>query len=75
LPSLKGKMAAKKKEIVTWSAADLGIAADTVGANSGTKTIKVAPPPPRPKGEKIEGETPDEIADKLFTKLRDNQVI
>ncbi len=75
LPSLKGKMAAKKKEIVKWNAGDLGIGADTVGANSGTKTVKVAPPPPRPKGEKIEGETPDEIADKLFNKLRENQVI
>lgn len=75
LPSLKGKMAAKKKEITKWSASDLGIDAGTVGANSATKTVKVAPPPPRPKGEKIEGETPEEVADKLFEKLRDNQII
>lgn len=75
LPSLKGKMAAKKKEITKWSASDLGVDAGTVGANSATKTVKVAPPPPRPKGEKIEGETPEEVADKLFEKLRDNQII
>jgi len=75
LPSLKGKMAAKKKEIVKWSAADLGLNGDGIGANSGTKTVKVAPPAPRPSGEKIEGETPEEVADKLFTKLRDNQII
>jgi electron transfer flavoprotein beta subunit len=75
LPSLKGKMAAKKKEITKWSAADLGIAADQVGAGSGTKTVKVTPPPPRSKGEMIEGASPEEIADKLFKKLRENQVI
>ncbi|MBU8934402.1 MAG: electron transfer flavoprotein subunit beta/FixA family protein [candidate division Zixibacteria bacterium] len=75
LPSLKGKMAAKKKPITKWSAADLGLDGSDIGANSGTKTTKVAPPPPRPKGELIEGETPEEIAGKLFTKLRDNQVI
>lgn len=75
LPSLKGKMAAKKKEIVTWSAADLGVDPATVGANSGTTTFKVAPPPPRPKGERIEGGSPEEIADKLFQKLRENQIL
>ena len=75
LPSLKGKMAAKKKPITKWSAADLGLDGSDIGANSGTKTTKVAPPPPRPKGEIIEGETPEEVANKLFGKLRDNQVI
>lgn len=75
LPSLKGKMAAKKKEITKWTAADLGLDGSTVGANSGTKTAKVAPPPARPKGEIIEGETPEEVADKLFNKLRENQIL
>ncbi len=75
LPSLKGKMAAKKKEITRWSSADLEIDLSTVGSNSNTSTTKVSPPPPRPKGEMIEGETPEEIADKLFTKLRENQII
>ncbi len=75
LPSLKGKMAAKKKQITTWTAADLGLDTGSIGANSGTKTVKVAPPPERPKGEIIEGETPEEIADKLFTKLREKQII
>lgn len=75
LPSLKGKMAAKKVAITKWSAGDLGLDGNGVGANSGTKQLSVTPPPPRPKGEFIEGETPDEIADKLFKKLRDDQVI
>ena len=75
LPSLKGKMAAKKKTITKWTAADLGLDGSDIGANSGTKTTKVAPPPPRPQGEIIEGETPEEIAGKLFDKLRDKQII
>ncbi len=75
LPSLKGKMAAKKKEIVRYSAADLGLDGAGIGANSKTKVSKVSTPPPRPKGEMIEGETPDDIADKLFNKLRENQIL
>ena len=75
LPSLKGKMAAKKKEITRWNAADLGIDGNAVGANSRTRITKVTPPPPRPKGELIEGETPEEIADKLFNKLRENKIL
>jgi electron transfer flavoprotein beta subunit len=75
LPSLKGKMAAKKKEIVKWNAADLGLTGDGLGAQSKTKTLSVAPPPPHPKGEILTGETPEEIANKLFEKLRQNQVI
>ncbi|MDH4157366.1 MAG: electron transfer flavoprotein subunit beta/FixA family protein [candidate division Zixibacteria bacterium] len=75
LPSLKGKMAAKKKTIVRWSAADLGLDGSGIGVNSTTKTVKVAPPQSRPKGELVEGESPDDIADKLFEKLRNNQII
>jgi electron transfer flavoprotein beta subunit len=75
LPSLKGKMAAKKKTIIKWSAADLGLSGDGIGTKSGTKTVKVSPPPPRAKGEMITGSTPEEIAENLFKKLRENQVI
>lgn len=75
LPSLKGKMAAKKKTITKWSASDLELDGDNIGLNSGVATKKVAPPPPRPKGEMIEGETPEEVAGKLFDKLREKQII
>jgi electron transfer flavoprotein beta subunit len=75
LPSLKGKMAAKKKTIIKWTAADLGLTGDQIGVNSGTTTLKVSTPPPRAKGEMITGATPEEIADNLFKKLRDNQAI
>jgi electron transfer flavoprotein beta subunit len=75
LPSLKGKMAAKKKAITRWSAADLGLDGVGVGADSRTTRLGVTPPPPRPKGEIITGDSPEAIADKLFQKLRDDQVI
>lgn len=75
LPSLKGKMMAKKAPVMKWSAADIGIDDTGVGANSYTRTTGVAPPPPRQKGEMVEGETPEEIADKLYEKLKENQVL
>ena len=75
LPSLRGKMAAKKMPITKWSAADLGLDGSDIGAGSKTTNVRVAPPPARPKGEFIEGETPEEIADRLFDKLRENQVL
>ncbi len=75
LPSLKGKMTAKKAPITKWSAADLGVATSTVGSNSPTAVVKAFPPPPAKRGELITGETPEEIAEKLVQKLRDSQVI
>jgi electron transfer flavoprotein beta subunit len=75
LPSLKGKMMAKKANIIKWSAADIGLDGAMVGSNSLTKTLKVSPPPPRQKGEMITGETPEEIAEKLYNKLKENQVL
>ncbi len=75
LPSLKGKMAAKKKEIVKYSAEDLGLDGSAIGGNSLSKQISVSPPPARTKGEMIEGETPEEIADNLFAKLKENQIL
>ena len=75
LPSLKGKMAAKKKQITRFTASDLGLDGSGIGSNSKSRLAKVTLPPARPKGEIIEGETPEEIADKLFSKLRENQII
>lgn len=73
LPSLKGKMMAKKTQITKWSASDIGLSDESVGANSLTNLLKVAAPAPRQKGEMIEGETPAEIANKLYDKLKQNQ--
>ncbi|HDL04129.1 MAG TPA: electron transfer flavoprotein subunit beta/FixA family protein [candidate division Zixibacteria bacterium] len=75
LPSLKGKMTAKKAPVTKWAASDIGLDGTGVGVNSYTKKTRIAPPPPRQKGEIIEGETPEEIADKLYDKLKEKQVL
>jgi electron transfer flavoprotein beta subunit len=73
LPSLRGKMAAKKAEIPVWTFDDLDINQRDVGLEgSPTQVIKVFPPPPRKEGELYAGREPDEaariIADKLAEK-------
>jgi len=75
LPSLKGKMMAKKKEVIVYNAAALGVAAGSPELTSGSHVAHVANPPSRPKGEMITGSSPEEIADKLFSRLRDQQVL
>jgi len=75
LPSLKGKMMAKKAQITKWSAADIGLDNSSVGPNSNTSISKISAPPARQKGEIIEGETPQEIAEKLYNKLKQNQLL
>ena len=69
LPSLKGKMKAKKTPVTKWSPADVG--ADTQ-AMLNQKSLLA--PPPRPAGEVLTGEK-DEIVDKLIGKLKENQII
>lgn len=71
LPSLKGKMAAKKAQITTWSAKDLGCEAGKLGLEgSPTKVVKIFTPPAREGGEMLEGE-PHEIVAKLVQKIKD----
>ncbi|PXX64240.1 electron transfer flavoprotein beta subunit [Nocardia tenerifensis] len=67
-PSFKGIMAAKKKEVQTFTLADLGVDASTVGvANAGTTVTAATPKPPRTAGEKIadEGDGGTKIAQYL----------
>lgn len=74
-PSLRGKMAAKKAEIIKWGAADLGTPDDKVGLlGSPTQVIKIMTPPCREGGEKYEGEAP-ELVDKLFDTLKCLEVV
>ena len=58
-PSLKGIMAAKKKEVVTWKAADLGL--DAASLASGFELQKIELPPPRPAGKVLSGEMADQV--------------
>lgn len=71
LPSLKGKMAAKKAAIVKWTAADLQAETGKLGLDgSPTKVLKIFTPPPRAGGEMLTGE-PADIVPRLVEKLRD----
>ncbi len=54
LPAFKAIMAAKKKPVETWSLADIGVDAGSVGqAAAATKVVSVAPAPTRQAGEVI----------------------
>lgn len=56
-PSLKGIMGAKKKPIIDWDAAVLGLDPATVGkAGARIQTTKLEPPPARPPGKIIPGD-------------------
>lgn len=71
MPSLKGKMAARKAVITTWTANDLGCDPQFLGLNgSPTKVVKIFSPPARPGGEMLAGE-PEEMAADLVEKLKD----
>lgn len=71
LPSLKGKMAARKAEITKWSAADIDADPECIGLQgSPTKVVKIFTPPPRSGGEVLQGE-PREVAAELVAKIKD----
>jgi len=70
LPSLKGKMRAKKIEIKKLEAKDLDADPDLLGLKgSPTKVVKIFTPPPRKGGQILEGEAKD-ISAKLVELLK-----
>lgn len=71
LPSLRGKMAARKAQIVSWKAADLGCDPRSIGLDgSPTKVVRIFTPPARTGGVIFKGE-PEEMAAQLVGKLKD----
>ncbi|PCI40472.1 MAG: electron transfer flavoprotein subunit beta [Elusimicrobia bacterium] len=76
LPSLKGKMRAKKAAIPKWGAGDIGVDAAVVGKDaSPTGVVKMEPVPARTAGTAITGETPEELAKNLVEKLKETKFI
>lgn len=70
LPSLKGKMRAKKAEIITWTARDLDAEKSKIGLEgSPTKVVKIFTPPPRQGGQMLKGDA-EEAAGKLVELLK-----
>jgi electron transfer flavoprotein beta subunit len=68
--SLKGIMAAKKKEFKVWSAADLGVADSHAGRNGAMYEVREVLIPERKSHVEILTGTPEEAAGKLIEKLR-----
>jgi electron transfer flavoprotein beta subunit len=71
IPTLKGRMAAQKLEIPTWTAEDIGAEAELIGLHgSPTRVVKTNPPPPRDAETlRLEG-TAEEVATSLVHELR-----
>lgn len=57
-PSLPGIMKAKQKPLEIWNRETLGVAPETIGAaGARLRVVRLEPPPPRPAGRIIPGET------------------
>jgi electron transfer flavoprotein beta subunit len=75
-PTIKGIMAAKKKEPVVWKPGDIGVEPSQVGAaGRRTKLLKLFQPVREGKCEVVAGESPEEAAANLALKLRENKVL
>jgi electron transfer flavoprotein beta subunit len=75
-PTIKGIMAAKKKEPIVWKPADIEVDAGQIGVSGRrTKLLKLFQPVREGECEMIEGESPEEAAEKLAMKLREVKVL
>jgi len=75
-PTIKGIMAAKKVEPITWKPADIGVESAQVGAaGRHTRLLKLFQPVHEGKCELVEGETPEEAGVNLALKLREAKLL
>ena len=75
-PSLKAIMGAKKKQLDTKSASDVGIEGDKVGEQgSRTAVLAVNPPPQKEPGEIIEDEDTNETVEKVVQWLDERKLL
>jgi electron transfer flavoprotein beta subunit len=71
-PTIKGIMAAKRKEPTVWKPADIGVDPAKIGAaGRRTKLVKLFQPVREGKCEVLTADTPEEAAVKLAQKLRE----
>ena len=76
MPSLRGKMKALKYEPIIWNTEHINVHQDRLGLKgSPTQVFKVFSPKLRTKGEIIEGESVDEKAQKLVSKLKEAKIV
>jgi electron transfer flavoprotein beta subunit len=75
-PTIKGIMAAKKKEPVVWKPADIGIDVSKVGAaGQRARLNRLFQPVHEGKCEFAEGESPEEVGVNLALKLRAARIL
>ncbi len=75
-PTIKGIMAAKRKEPIVWKPADIGVTPTQIGAaGRRTKLLKLFQPVREGKCEVIQGETPEEMAANLALRLRQAKML
>lgn len=75
LPSLKGILAAKKREIPVWTAKDIMAEPTKIGTKgSATQVIKTFTPPPKTDREILKGDV-SVVVTELVTKLKGKKII
>jgi electron transfer flavoprotein beta subunit len=75
-PTIKGIMAAKKKEPINWAPGDIGVEPSQIGvAGRRTKLAKLFQPVREGKCEIVEGESPEEAGTNLANKLREAKIL
>ena len=75
-PTIRGIMAAKKKEPIVWKPADIGVEPAQIGATGRrTKLLKLFQPVREGKCKIIEEESPEEAAVSLALKLREAKIL
>jgi electron transfer flavoprotein beta subunit len=75
-PSLKAIMGAKKKQLDTKSAGDVGVEGDRVGeSGSKTEVLGINPPPEKQSGQIIEDEDTNETVEKIVAWLEERKLL
>jgi electron transfer flavoprotein beta subunit len=75
-PSLKAIMGAKKKQLDTKAAGDVGIESDKVGTDGSKTTVEsINPPPEKQAGEIIEDEDTNETVEKIVAWLDERKLL
>ena len=76
MASLRGKMAAKKLNIVPTTAEQIGADPAKLGLSaSPTRVVRIFSPPPKTGGVKWQGEEPAAMAQKLVDLLRERKLV
>ncbi len=75
LPSLRGKMKARKANIQVWGPEELGVDSDRIGLKgSPTYVSRIFAPPQRKSGKIFQGDA-EEVVDQLLHELRDGKLV